>query len=227
MPKAAAFTIAIDGPAASGKSTTAWQVARALGFLYIDSGAMYRAVTLAAIRRGIAVDDARSIAALARKLDITLSPGDSGNSVFLDGEDVTEAIRRPEVTRQISPVAANPLVRKNMVARQRRMGRAGGVVMDGRDIGTVVFPRASLKIYLFASVKERARRRLKELQARGVTARLEDIEVEIQRRDDADTGREHGPLRQAPDAIRLDTTCLSIPEQVEKIVTLAQEKIRS
>ena len=213
--------IAIDGPAASGKSTTARLVADKLHYLYIDSGAMYRAVTLKALRNKIPPDDFAKVAALAEKIAIRFKQNDSVTEVYMDGEDVSGAIRTPEVTNSIGPVAANPRVRQILVEKQRILGRQGGVVMDGRDITTVVFPDAELKIYMKASAEERARRRVKELAEKAIPADFEEILQAINDRDRADFSREHGPLKQAPDAIVLDTTRLSIQEQVEKIYQLA------
>ena len=221
------FIIAIDGPAASGKSTTARLVARELGYLYLDTGAMYRAVTLAAIRSGIPVTDETRIAEMAASLDIALQPQPEGVRVILEGKDVSSDIRLPEVTQQISPVAANPAVRAIMVESQREMGKQGRIVIDGRDIGTVVFPDAGLKIYMKASAAERARRRVKELKQRGIQTDTAAIEQEIRNRDREDTTRIHGPLRQAKDAFVIDTTLLSIAEQVNRIVTLARQEIKN
>lgn len=221
------ITIAIDGPAASGKSTTARRVARKLNYIYIDTGAMYRAVTLAALQRNIPVDDAKQLADLTESLDIELHQNESDTEVFLNGTDVSRDIRLPEVTQNISPVAANARVREILVAKQQQLGKNGGVVMDGRDIGTVVFPEAELKIFMEASVEERARRRIRELRERGVVMEIGVVESEIRQRDEADQSRDHGPLRKAQDAISIDTTTLSIDEQVEKIVLLARRIISS
>ncbi len=221
------ITIAIDGPAASGKSTTARRVARRLNYIYIDTGAMYRAVTLAALQNNIPVDDAEQLATLAASIDIELHQNDSDTEIFLDGTDVSRDIRLPEVTQNISPVAANARVREILVAKQQQLGKNGGVVMDGRDIGTVVFPEAELKIFMEASVEERARRRIRELRERGVVMEIGVVESEIRQRDEADQSRDHGPLRKAQDAISIDTTTLSIDEQVEKIVLLARRIISS
>lgn len=221
------ITIAIDGPAASGKSTTARRVARKLNYIYIDTGAMYRAVTLAALQNNIPVDDAEQLATLAASIDIELHQNDSDTEIFLDGTDVSRDIRLPEVTQNISPVAANARVREILVAKQQQLGKNGGVVMDGRDIGTVVFPEAELKIFMEASVEERARRRIRELRERGVVMEIGVVESEIRQRDEADQSRDHGPLRKAQDAISIDTTTLSIDEQVEKIVLLARRIISS
>jgi len=218
--------IAIDGPAASGKSTTARAVARRLGYLYIDSGAMYRVVTLAALRKGIPTTDMKRVAELAKDIDINFRHLNSELRVYLNEEDVTEDIRTARVNSEINPVAANPAVREILVQKQRKLGEKGGVVMDGRDIGTVVLPDAELKIFMVASAEERARRRFKELQERGEKISYEDVLQEIQTRDRADTSREVGPLKKATDAVKIDTTALSIPEQVELIYNLALERIK-
>jgi len=218
------IVIAIDGPVASGKSTTARQVARRLGYLYIDSGAMYRAVALRALRAGVDLTDEEAVSAVAAQADIRLPEKDGG--VLLDGEDVTEAIRTPEVADASSHVAAIPGVREALIRRQREMGQAGGVVMDGRDIGTVVFPEAALKVYLTASPETRARRRHAELKGRGVESSLLETERQIRGRDARDLRtqtRQSGGLY-AQDAVVIDTTHLSIQEQVNTILSLALDR---
>ncbi|RMF61686.1 MAG: (d)CMP kinase [Calditrichaeota bacterium] len=220
------IVVAIDGPAASGKSTTARLVAKKLGYLYIDSGAMYRAVTLLALRKNIPTTDFDKVAQLAESAVIQFKMEGGELRTFLNGEDVSQEIRSPEVTKEISPVAANPRVREILVAKQREMGKEGGIVMDGRDITTVVFPDAELKIFMKASAEERARRRVKELAERGIQADFDQVLKEIIRRDEADSTRAHGPLTQAPDAVVIDTTNLSIEEQVERIYKLALEKVQ-
>ncbi|OPX34156.1 cytidylate kinase [candidate division KSB1 bacterium 4484_188] len=225
MSEARELIIAIDGPAASGKSTTARLVARELGYTYIDSGAMYRAVTLKALRQNIPVDDRNAVAELAAKTDLQFGTDNLNTVIFMDGEDVSEAIRTPEIDRNISPVAANAKVREILVEKQQKLGRNGGVVMDGRDIGTVVFPNADLKIYMLASVEERALRRQKELLQKGVKVDLEKVRADIRYRDKQDTGRAHGPLKKAAGAVEIDTTGLTIPQQVQKIVRLARQRL--
>lgn len=217
--------IAIDGPAGSGKSTTAREVARRLGYIYIDSGAMYRAVTLKALQQNIPTTDKKNVARLAADIDIRFQQDNSRTVIFMDGEDVSNLIRTPEVNDHINPVAANPEVRKILVRKQQEIGRNGGVVMDGRDIGTVVFPDAELKIYMKATAEERARRRVNEFAEKGIRISYEEVLREILTRDKADMSRVHGPLKIAEDAVVLDTTNLSIEQQVEKIYTLAQEII--
>ncbi len=221
------ITIAIDGPAASGKSTTARRVARELGYTYIDTGAMYRAVTLQALRENVPVRTETGVAQIAEGIDLQFGKDPEKTVLFMNGEDISEDIRTPEIDAQISPVAANPEVRKILVKKQQEMGRDGGVVLDGRDIGTVVFPAAELKIFMIAGVRERAERRKKELEQKGLKIDLQEVMDEIRRRDKEDTGRSHGPLKKADDAIEIDTTDLSIPEQVRLILEMARKKIQN
>lgn len=216
------ITIAIDGPAASGKSTTAREVARQMDYLYIDTGAMYRAVTLLALREGISLEDSPALVGIAAKADISFQQTDNGLRLYLNGEDVSEAIRTSDVTRNIKPIAANPEVRELLVEKQRRLGEQGGVVMDGRDIGTVVFPDAELKIYMEASVEARAERRLQELKRKEANASFEEIMRDLIARDESDMNRSAGPLRKADDAVLIDTTALTPAEQTAKIVSLAK-----
>ena len=225
MKKSKKITIAIDGPAASGKSTTARLVAEKLSYIYIDTGAMYRAVTLKVLNQNIPVTDQEAVARIAKDIDIQFEKNNQKTIIYMDGEDVSDAIRTPEVDRQISPVAANPKVRKILVKKQQEMGREGGVVLDGRDIGTVVFPNAELKIFMVASVEERAKRRLKDLENQGIQADLEKIKEEIRYRDLQDMKRSYGPLKKADDAIEIDTTDLTIEQQVEKILELTKKYI--
>lgn len=213
--------IAIDGPAASGKSTTARAVAERLGFTYIDSGAMYRAAALSAMRRGVSLDDADALRRVAEEATIELRDRGRGN-VFLDGEDVTAAIRSREVSDAASVMSTVPGVRRALVSRQRRLGEREDCVMEGRDIGTVVFPDADLKVFLTAGVEERARRRFAESGGEGAT--IEEIEREIAGRDRRDETREDSPLVKAPDAVVVDTTSMTIEEQVERVVELAVER---
>ncbi len=214
-------TIAIDGPAASGKSTIGGRLAQRLGYLYLDTGAMYRAVTWVALKRGVDIDDEKAVTTLAQDMEITITRPtvDDGRqyTVLVDGEDVTWQIRRPEVDRHVSPVSAYPGVRQVLTEQQSRLGLAGRVVMIGRDIGTVVMPDADLKIYLDASAEERARRRHLELLERGEEADYQEILRAMKRRDTIDSRRAVAPLKAADDAIRVDTDNLSI-EQVLRIV---------
>lgn len=221
--------IAIDGPAASGKSTVGEALARRLGFLYFDTGAMYRAITQAAIARSIPIDDEAQITALAESVDIDiLAPTqDDGRqyTVQIGEDDVTWDIRSPQVDATVSTVSAYPGVRRAMVRQQRRIALAGRVVMVGRDIGTVVFPEAPLKIFLTASAEERARRRYVELLSRNEEAEYDAILVGVQRRDAIDSERITSPLRPADDAILLDTGPMSIEEVVDAIADLAQRRL--
>ncbi|HHW43258.1 MAG TPA: (d)CMP kinase [Desulfotomaculum sp.] len=213
------IAIAIDGPAGAGKSTVAREVARQLGFLYIDTGAMYRALTLKALRRGINPADEPALEALARESRIDLTAGDGGGCrIFLDGEEVTEAIREPAVSRNVSLVARIPGVRSNMVRRQREMAENSAVVMEGRDVGTVVLPGAQVKIFLTASPEERARRRQRDLLAKGHHLSLEQLIQEIRERDRLDSSREVAPLVPAPDAWIIDSSHLNTGQVVEMII---------
>lgn len=211
--------IAIDGPAASGKSTIAAALARKLGYLYFDTGVMYRAATWAALDRGVTISDEAAVTKLAEALQIDVKPPslDDGRQydVLCDGVDVTWAIRTPEVDASVSPVSVYPGVRSALTAQQRRIGLRGDVVMVGRDIGTVVLPEAPLKIYLDASAEERARRRYREVQARGNQVQsYESILDNVKRRDAIDSSRATAPLKAAPDAVIIDSTDLSVDEVV-------------
>lgn len=217
------FVIAIDGPAGAGKSTIARKAAAALGFAYIDTGAMYRSVTWKLLQTGQPFSPELA-GRLAREIRISLRPEGSLNCVFVDGTEVTEAIRSAAVTGLVSRVAAVPAVREAMVAQQRRMGREGDVILDGRDIGTVVFPDSPCKIYLTASVEERARRRGKELEAKGQAVDYDKLQADIVSRDKQDMERETSPLKQAEDAVYLDTSHMSIDEVVGAILKLAAER---
>lgn len=218
------IVIAIDGPSGSGKSTVARGVAERLNYLYVDSGAMYRVVGLVAHEQGIAPEDAERLVACARELCINLEKTGSDARVLVDSRDVTEAIRRPEVSRRASQVAVIPAVREILVAQQQRIGAGGGIVMEGRDIGSVVFPRAELKIFLDASAEERARRRCEQQQAQGIASSLEKTRREIEERDHRDRSRAVSPLVQAADAVYLDSTALTADEVVEVIVRLAKKR---
>lgn len=212
--------IAIDGPAAAGKSTTARLVAARLGYQYLDTGAMYRAVTVLAMRDGIAPADGVALTQLAERTRIVFETHDDINRVFVNGEEMTDEIRTPEVTLYVSEVSAHPGVRAAMVALQKAIGSNGSVVAEGRDTTTVVFPDADLKVYLDAAVGERAKRRLLDLERLGRPTPQAEIEADIRRRDSYDSGREHSPLTRAADAHVIDTTDLTIEQQVEKIVDL-------
>jgi cytidylate kinase len=212
--------IAIDGPAGSGKSTTARLVAQKLGYLYIDTGAMYRAVTLAWLKSGLELDE-QNVSNIVDNSIINLIQGEQQQIVLLNNEDVTQEIRKPEITKFVSPISAMGYVREKMVAQQRDMGKFGGVVMDGRDIGTVVFPKAELKVFLVASAQERANRRLKELSLAGINQSFDEILQSIVQRDQYDSSRDISPLRKADDAIELDTTNITIDEQCNFIIDRA------
>ena len=216
--------IAIDGPAGSGKSTTARLVAEALGYRYLDTGAMYRAVALKMLEQGVDLQDSKAIEEALRDIQIDQNEKDGQVRILLNEKDVTEAIRTPEISLWVGPVSENPTVREFLVARQRDMGKKGGVVVEGRDIGTVVFPDAPLKIYLTADLDERARRRVKDLSAQGIEQVEEEVRQALAQRDERDSTREHSPLSCAVDAIVLDTTHLTLKEQVERIVSLVRER---
>jgi cytidylate kinase len=214
--------IAIDGPAGSGKSTTAKLLAKKLGYLYIDTGAMYRAVTLYAIKNNL-LDDEKKIIDLASQLDIELKFEDGQTKVSVNGKDVTEEIRSLEVNQNVSPVSKIEGVRKILVQKQKEMGKNGGVVMEGRDITTVVFPNADVKIYLTATIDERARRRALEFAQKGQQVDIEQVKQNILDRDRIDSSRDVSPLTKSPDAIEIDTSNLSIEQQVEQILEEAKK----
>jgi len=216
--------IAIDGPAGSGKTTTAKMVAEKLGYIYIDTGAMYRAVTLACIWERAELNE-EEVSEVLDKYDVGLEQTPEGQKTTLNGKDVSHDIRTPKVTAYVSPVSAMPVVREKMVAQQRQLGSKGGVVMDGRDIGTVVFRNAELKIFLVASIEARAKRRMLELMEKGIEFTVEEIKQQIADRDHYDSNREHSPLKKADDAIGIDTSALTIEEQVNKILELAESII--
>lgn len=217
-------TVAIDGPAASGKSTTARLVAEKLGWLYLDTGAMYRSVALKVLRENIPLDDADRIARAAEEADIHLITGDTGVRVKLDGDDVTYDIRTAQVDTAVGPVCEVPEVRELLVALQRRTGERGNLVAEGRDMGTVVFPNAFLKFFMQASVEERALRRRRELAKRGLDRPLKDIRDDIVRRDQRDSLRSNSPLKKADDALVIDTTRMTIAEQVDFVMERIKEK---
>ncbi|HWG58045.1 MAG TPA: (d)CMP kinase [Candidatus Acidoferrales bacterium] len=218
----AALIIAIDGPVGSGKSTLARRVADLLGYIYIDTGAMYRAVALKALRRGISLEADGPLAALAGETRIDLRAEDGAQRVFLDGEDVTAAIRTPQVAQAASKVAINAGVRRVLVAEQRRAGERGGVVMEGRDIGSVVFPDAGLKIFLTASAATRAERRWREHREKGDAIDLRRTLDEIHERDRRDRERASSPLVRAADAVIVDSTAMETEEVARLVVMLAQ-----
>ncbi len=213
------MVIAIDGPAGAGKSTIARLAAKKLGVLYIDTGAMYRAITLKAIRLGMDCQDESALTELTRKTRIELRNNHDGSiQVLLDGEDVSLAIRKPDVARYVSDVSKAAGVRKEMLGLQRQMGSQGSCILDGRDIGTVVFPEADRKFFLDADFKERGLRRYKELKEKGEGVGLKDVEADLKNRDTIDSTRECAPLKKAEDAIYVDTTRMTIEEVVEHIL---------
>lgn len=220
-------TIAIDGPAAAGKSTLARSLAAHLGYLYFDTGVMYRAVTLAALRAAIPVEDERQVSAIAEQIAIDVQPASVPDGrqydVLLDGEDVTWAIRSPEIDAQVSKVSMYGRVRRAMTERQREIGRRGRVVMVGRDIGTVVLPEAELKIFLKADVEDRAQRRYEELRARGEAAEYAAVLDSVQTRDQLDSTRDLAPLRPAGDATIVDSTELDPQQVLERVLELVAE----
>jgi CMP/dCMP kinase len=218
------MNIAIDGPAGAGKSTVARLAAKQLGFTYIDTGAMYRALTLAALEQQLSLTEELGLLHLLEQIDIRLKLNPDGQRVYLGDRDVTEAIRYPEVSRQVSLVAKHPKIRMKMVDLQRELASQGNVVMDGRDIGTNVLPEAEVKIFLTASIEERANRRYKELLEKGHPADFEELKQEIALRDKLDMEREASPLRQAEDAFVLDTTGLAIDQVVGKIMDLCHKQ---
>ncbi len=224
MPK----TIAIDGPAASGKTTLGMLLAQALGYLFLDTGVMYRAVTWAALQQGLTMDDEQAITALAESADIDVLPPSEADGrtsdVLIDGQDVTWEIRMPEVEANVSVVSAYPGVRQALTIQQHRIGMRGRIVMVGRDIGTVVLPDADLKIYLDASVDERAKRRYEEVCRRGESASLVKILEGMRERDRIDSSRQASPLRPAPDAVILNSDGLDAGQVLEKVLGLVQQE---
>ncbi len=216
--------VAIDGPSGAGKSTLSKLLALSLGYVNIDTGAMYRSVALASRRAGIDLADEAALGRLARSVDIEFVRQGTGERVLLNGEDVSEAIRTPEVSLLTSRVSACREVRQAMVELQRAMGERGGVVLEGRDIGTVVFPAAEVKFFLGASASERGRRRFEELKAKGLEVDLEQTIAEVEERDAADSAREHAPLVQAQDALVIDSTALSIDEVLRLMVETVGER---
>lgn len=216
--------IAIDGPAGAGKSTISKEVAKKLGIIYIDTGAMYRAIGLAAVRSGIDTKDAEGVKSVLDKVDITISHSDGTQQIFLNGENVSEEIRLPEISVAASNVAVIPEVRLKLVELQRSLAERCDVIMDGRDIGTYVLPNAELKIFLTASVDERARRRYKELIEKGVKTDFDEVKADMEYRDKNDSGRDFAPLRAADDSITLDNTDITAQEAADKICHLAKER---
>jgi cytidylate kinase len=213
--------IAIDGPSGAGKGTVARAIAAALGYRHVDSGAMYRAVGWAARQRGVPVDDEAAVAALAARSAIDMS----GHAVSIDGQDITRAIRTPEIDKAAAAVARLPRVRAVLVERQRALGAGGGIVMEGRDIGTVVFPAADVKIYLDAAPEERARRRAADPAHTGVPAAVADVATLLTERDEQDRHRTASPLYAAADAVLVDTTGKSVAAVVEEVLAVVGKKL--
>jgi len=216
--------VAIDGPAASGKSTTAKMVAKKLKMTYIDTGAMYRAVTLALLRSNTDLDDFDSVCQVVDKLELDIYDQGAKTVLKLNGEDVSQVIRSMPVTENVSAVSAVKYVREAMVRIQRNIGKKTNCVVEGRDIGTVVFPNAEFKIFMVADIKMRAERRLKELHEMGEDWSLQEVLADLKMRDEKDSTRAHSPLKKAEEAIEIDTSMLSIDHQVEKIINIVIEK---
>lgn len=221
------MNIAIDGPAGAGKSTIARRLAKELSFVYIDTGAMYRVLAYDFLKKGLDPSDQKGIAEEADKAEVTISCTEEGQQVFLNGENVTPYLRTEEVSSMASSSSAYPEVRRKLTIFQKKLAKDGNVVMDGRDIGTVVLPDAEVKIFLTASVETRAKRRYLELlEKNGTAPDLSEIEKDMKERDERDSGREAAPLKQAEDAILVDSSDLTIEEVVEKIRKIAEERMR-
>lgn len=221
------LVIAIDGPVGAGKSTVARRLAEALGYVYIDSGAMYRGMGWKAVQAGLDLRDRERVSALALATDIRVAPGPAGPRVLVDGRDVTAALRTPAMDEASSVVSTYPEVRRRLVALQRAMAEAGGIVMDGRDIGTVVFPHADLKFYLDADLYVRAARRLQDLKRSSAEADLAAVQAEVARRDARDRNREMSPLTAAADAIRIDSTDLTADQVVDRMLAVVQRTLQA
>lgn len=216
------FNVAVDGPAGAGKSTIARQAAKQLGFIYVDTGAMYRAMALFMLRKGIESEDAEGLSAACEEVDITIAYQNGEQQVILNGENVNGLIRTEEVGKMASAVAKNGKIREKLVALQQKLAKKENVIMDGRDIGTCVLPQADVKIYLTASVEERARRRHKELVEKGEDCDIEKIKEDIIARDAQDMNREISPLKKAEDAVLLDGSDMTIQEVTEEILRLCK-----
>jgi cytidylate kinase len=216
--------VAIDGPSGAGKSTVTRELASRLGYVHIDTGAMFRVIALLLSRRGAAPDDEAALAAIFKGLEIEFDRSNSAVRVLANGEDVSAAIRSPEISLLTSKVAARPAVRSYLLALQREMAKRGGVVLEGRDIGTVVFPDADVKFYLTASAAERGRRRFEELSSKGTPVTIEQTIAEVMQRDEQDILREHAPLRKAEDAVEVDSTALAPAEVIQLMERIVRER---
>ncbi len=217
------ITIAIDGPAASGKSTTAKRLAQKLAYIYVDTGAMYRAATLAVLRSNVDAQDETAVVSCLQDMNISIELLDGEQRTYLNGEDVSILLRSPQINRAISAISSYPQVREMMVRQQQELAKMGGVIMDGRDIGTVVLPQADLKIFMKADLQERAKRRLAEMETAGENINFKAVMEDIQRRDELDASRSAGPLKKAADAREIDTSDLTINQQVDRIAQWAAE----
>ncbi len=217
------FSVAIDGPAGAGKSSVAKAAAKKLGFVYVDTGALYRTVALYLLEHGVAPDDPSAVEAALPDIRVDLSYGPEGQRMFLCGEDVTNRIRTPEVSMATSTSSAIPAVRAFLLEQQRKLSREHDVLMDGRDIGTVVLPHAALKVFLTASAEERANRRVKQLRAAGQETEYEAVLQDIVKRDYQDSHREAAPLKQAEDAVLLDTSALTFEQSVDRLVEMVRK----
>ncbi|GEP22697.1 MAG: (d)CMP kinase [Lentilactobacillus diolivorans] len=217
--------VAIDGPASAGKSTVAKLVAKQFNYVYCDTGAMYRAITLKALQAGVSLDNVDEISKIVKSSKITFAPSNDGQRVFIDGDEITQEIRQEDVTNSVSAVAAIADVRKELSDQQKQIALNGGIVMDGRDIGSTVLPDAEVKIFLVASVEERAQRRYKENIQKGINTPLDELQLEIEARDYKDSHRKISPLTKAKDAIEIDTTSLSIEEVVSEIAKVVKNKL--
>jgi len=221
------LVIAIDGPSGAGKSTLTRLLAHCLGYIHIDTGAMYRTLALAVSRAGIAIDDEAAVAALCRRVSITFLRDDTGYRVIANGEDVSDAIRTPEISMLTSRLSAQRAVREILLELQRRMGESGGVILEGRDIGTVVFPDAEVKFFLSASAEERGQRRFLELREKDPSATLEETIVAVAQRDARDAARELAPLRKADDALEIDSTGVPVETVLRRMEQIVRERVRS
>lgn len=217
--------VAIDGPSGAGKSTVAKSLARRLGYMYIDTGAMYRAVALRAKRDNVDINDSTALNSLCDSVKLEFVPDNGGLRTILNGEDVSEAIRTPEMSMAASDISARKEVRQALLVLQRRMGENGGVVLEGRDVGTVIFPNAEAKFFLDASLEERGKRRYKELAAKGMNVTLDQTIEEVRKRDLNDSSRDIAPLKKADDAVLVDSTGLSVEEVVERMIEVVEEKV--